>query len=311
MKHTLLIATILIVTFVSLSPVLNNHFTNWDDHIVLTNNERVRTLAANNVKEIFTTTIQQLYIPLTILSFAVEYHFFGYDPFIYHLNNLLLHLSVIGLIYIFALRIGLSTLAAAVAALIFGIHPMHVESVAWVTERKDVLYALFYLLALINYWRYLETGRKLPYTLSLIFGLLSILAKPMALSLPLILLLCDWFFKRKRSWNMWLDKIPFLLYIIPIATITFLIHSEFLLTSNMGGGLVWIWTFVFYLKKFIAPIILVPLYHLPYPASLAHLQYSLSVGGFILLIFLIFRFRRSALLKKALPYWALRLIDLL
>ena len=87
------------------------------------------------------------------------------------------------------------------AALLFGIHPLHVESVAWVTERKDVLYAFFYMLALISWWSYITAGRRMSYVYSILFGALSVLAKPMALSLPLVLCLFDWLRQRPLKTN--------------------------------------------------------------------------------------------------------------
>ena len=84
-----------------------------------------------------------IYIPLTTLSFAFEHYFFGYNPFVIHLTNLILHLLVTALVFFLAMQLRLPLIARGIAALIFGIHPIHVESVAWVTERKDVLYAFF------------------------------------------------------------------------------------------------------------------------------------------------------------------------
>ncbi len=137
------LALILAVVAVVYLPSLDNSFVNWDDDVHLLNNLSVRSLSFDNLKAIFTEKVNGTYIPLTTLSFAIEYHFFGYDPFVYHLTNLVLHLLVICLVYFFALRLGLSLIGAGISALIFGLHPMHVESVAWVTERKDVLYAFF------------------------------------------------------------------------------------------------------------------------------------------------------------------------
>ena len=136
------------------APVVGFDFVNWDDDLHLLNNPFVQSLDREHLRAIFSTTVGHVYAPLSQLSFALEHRAFGLQPAIYHLNNLLLHLVVTGLVVFFARGLGLSRLAAAVAAVIFGLHPMHVESVAWVTERKDGLYAVFYLLAMLVYLRY-------------------------------------------------------------------------------------------------------------------------------------------------------------
>src|SRR3989338_6618178 len=203
-RHVLVaLAGIVILVIFAYSPSLRNQFVNWDDDAHFLANPFVQSF---NLQEIFTTTVNGIYIPLTSLSFALEYHFFKAAPFIYHLDNLLLHLAVTVMVFLFCLRGGSSLPAAGEAALIFGPHPVHVESVAWVTERKDVLYALFYMAALLSYTRHIQllqdkTGRKKrwPFIATVIFGFLSVLAKPMALSLPFILFLLDWFSRRKLT----------------------------------------------------------------------------------------------------------------
>ena len=137
-KNIFIVFCILIITLLTFSPVLKCHFTDWDDDTLVLENKDIRALNLQNIKTIFTSTYVKTYIPLTIFSYALEYSLFKYNPFIYHLNNLLLHLGVVILIFVFAMKLGLKREAAGFAALIFAIHPMHIESVAWVTERKDV-----------------------------------------------------------------------------------------------------------------------------------------------------------------------------
>ncbi len=293
-KHkNLYLAIILAITFFSYYPVLNNGFTNWDDDVHFIENVDVRSLAPENIKAIFSHTVEEVYIPLTILSFAVEYHFFKYRPIIYHLDNLLLHLIVTALIFIFALDLGLSLPAAFCGGLLFGIHPIHVESVAWMTERKDVLYAAFYMLALSSYLQYLN-GRKGFYWLSILCGILSVLSKPMALSLPLVFWICDWLRQRKLSKDVFLDKIPHFIYMIPIVWITYRLHVRVPGSGNiLSSALTWIWSLTFYLKKFIAPFTLVPLYQLPKPVNLLNPHYFLAGITFIVIIFCLIRYRKN------------------
>ena len=157
-KNCLPLLFVLALTAAVYTPVFSSQFTNWDDNRHLTRLNAVQELTWGNVQKIFTSTINFTYIPLTLLSFAVEHHFFKLNPFVYHLDNLLLHLGVVALVYAFGIGLGLSRRAVLLASLIFGVHPMHVESVAWVTERKDVLCAVFYMAAVICYWRYVSTS---------------------------------------------------------------------------------------------------------------------------------------------------------
>ncbi|MFT7538133.1 MAG: hypothetical protein ACI9F2_000274, partial [Lysobacterales bacterium] len=193
LKNNILLTVVLFVVFLTFIPSLSNTFINWDDPGLLLNNLLVRSLGLDNILKIFTTPLIKIYTPLTIIFFAVEYHFFQYNPLVYHLNNLLLHLATTGLIYVFITQLGFNKRIAAFSALLFGIHPMHVESVAWVSQRKDVLYAFLYMLSLNYYMLYLRSKKKWHFFTVFILGMLSMFAKPMALSLPLILFLCDFF----------------------------------------------------------------------------------------------------------------------
>lgn len=290
-KIRLLPICLFLAVFLFYSPVLQSDFITWDDPEHLIENPLVHSLHYNNIKNIFSTTVNNTYIPLSILSFAIEYHFFKLNPFVYHLNNLLLHCGVVILIFFLAKRMGLTVKAAFLGALLFGLHPMHVESVAWVTERKDVLYALFYLLSLLFYCNYLDQRKKHAYFLSIIMGFLSILSKPMALSLPLILFIIDWVKKRNIDRSYFIDKIPFFLIIIPIAWITYSLNTRVIEINTLKSFLIWQWTAVFYIKKFIFPLHFVPFYHLPTPMSLFDIKILTTLCAAVILVISVIRFR--------------------
>lgn len=292
-KQTIILLCILGVVFLSFSSSLNNHFVNWDDPEHFLENPEVESLDPGNISRIFQGNGVNAYRPLTILSFALEHHFFKFDPFYYHLDNIILHLGVTALVFVFALQAGLALPAAALAALLFGIHPMRVESVAWVTERKDVLYAFFYMLALSSYWRYLQSQKTIFYLLTIPLGILSMLAKPMALSLPLVFFVCDWFLKRKFDWRTLVEKFPHTLYIAAILTKTVETYDFSAQTGGMEAVLIWAWSFNFYLWKFLWPVELVALYQLPLPIALSNPPYLFSWLVLCLMIFLVFRFRKN------------------
>lgn len=270
------IALILFLTFLTFSPGINYPFVNWDDNTHIIDNPQIRSIAPANILHIFTSTVQKTYIPLTILSFAVEYHFVGLNPQLYHFNNLLLHLLLVFLIFRLGLRFGLQWQGAGLAAFIFALHPMRVESVVWATERKDVLYSVLYLGAVLGYLNFQKTKRWWHYGFSLGMGLLSMLAKPMALSLPLILLLCDWFLKGRIKKEDILNKILYLLYIVPITWLTYSINSG-VVVQEASSILYRFWSTAFYFKKFFWPVVLVPHYLPTVPADFFLFEYWSSV----------------------------------
>jgi len=302
------------VTFVAYIPSLSNGFTGWDDPAHLTENPVIRHLNLEHIQQMFFSadrTVLKTYIPMTLLTFAVEYKYFGYEPFIYHFTNLLLHLITTGLIVYFVFQLGFSFWAALGAALLFGVHPMHVESVAWVTERKDVLYAAFYMLSLTCFVRHLKTEKLPSYLFALLFGLLSILSKAMALSLPLILILTEWFYRKDIKEIKLLNKIPFFLTIVPVAFVTYQLNARGVEVEAFQGMLVWIWSFSFYLFKFIFPIHLLPLYDASLPISLSNISYLSALAVVFLTIGLLIKFRRNRFFVFAMGYFFLSIFFLL
>ena len=151
---------ILIITFLIYIPALNAGFVNWDDpDYVGENNFMIRDFRF--LPELITESVQGNYHPLTMISLAINFAISGDDPWSYHLFNLIFHLINCFLVYRLALLLSKhNSLIAFVTALLFGIHPLHVESVAWVSERKDVLYALFFIAGHISFTKYIDTGSK-------------------------------------------------------------------------------------------------------------------------------------------------------
>ena len=147
---------VLLATFIVLLPNLDNGWVNWDDHKYVLENPLIRSLAVENIAAIFTQReFMGNYHPLTLLSLAVDFSLFGLDARGYHATNLLLHLANTALVFWLFTLLGLRSAAAALVALLFGVHPMHLESVAWISARKDVLYGLFFLSGLIAYLNFL------------------------------------------------------------------------------------------------------------------------------------------------------------
>jgi tetratricopeptide (TPR) repeat protein len=198
---------VLIITAFVFSGSLKLNWTNWDDDLYIYGNQLVKE---GTLKEIFTTPADyNTYNPLVIVSFALEWKLVKDRPFLYHLDNLLLHLFCVTLALLFFRGMGLSIWWGGFAALLFGIHPLRVESVAWITERKDLLFALFYLASLLAYIRYIVSGKNGQLVLTFIFFTLSLLSKGQAVTLPLALVLLDWYFRRKICLKVILEKVVF------------------------------------------------------------------------------------------------------
>jgi hypothetical protein len=208
---------VVLLTIAAHSGGLHGQFLDWDDTTHVTQNPAIRALAPDNLRVMFTDYTAKLYIPLTWFSFAIDYQIWGRDPFGYHFTNLVLHLANTVLVLLFVYRIfvrrlaGSQNRAAAIAVLtaaIFGVHPLRVESVAWITERKDVLFAFFFLLALHAYLTWVTCGKRSAYWCC--FGLFaaSVLSKPTAVTFPLVTLLLDYFWIRRVALR---EKIPFFL----------------------------------------------------------------------------------------------------
>ena len=210
MRWWLALAAIVAITFLVYIPSLDNDFTNWDDNGYVTDNTLL--LSSHHLYDFIITPISGNYHPLTMLSLALNYRMSGMDPASYHWLNLLFHLANTALVFVFLRRLTKDKFwTVAATALFFGIHPMHVESVAWISERKDVLYTFFYLIALILYLRYLETKRWLWLVPVFFAFVLSAASKPAAIVLPLMLLSLDWYRRRKFTVLSLLEKVPFVI----------------------------------------------------------------------------------------------------
>jgi len=294
-KIILFLALIGIITFITFLPCLWNGFTNWDDQELVTGNPQLGSLSPGNIVRIFVHPNIGAYIPLTILSFTVEYRFFRLNPFFYHLHNVLLHvgnvLLVFGLVY---LLFG-NLYAAAAAALLFGLHPLRVESVAWVTERKDLLYGFLFLAALVGYLYSRRFKKPFFYVAALILFVLSILAKPMAITLPAVLLLFDYFRDGEVKRAALKRAAPFLALAVPLGIVNIIVvrsmdNPPFNLVRNfLTGG----YNYLFYIAKTFIPVKLSGFY--PYPNhNLQSIPFVFYLGSVLLLVWimLLIRFGR-------------------
>jgi tetratricopeptide (TPR) repeat protein len=219
-KRIFYLLLILSITFAVYTPARNAQFTNWDDNKYITNNIDITSFKKYQ-SNLLTKAYEGNYHPFTMLSLAFDYSAGKLDPKVYHRTNIILHLVNAALVFWLIILLTGNLQMGFICGLLFGVHPIHVESVAWVSERKDVLYTLFFLSSLIAYVKYLKENKLKFYFLALLLFICSLLSKGMAVSLAITLLAIDYLFDRKIfNKKVLLEKIPFIALAILFGLIT-------------------------------------------------------------------------------------------
>jgi tetratricopeptide (TPR) repeat protein len=303
-KMLLWILMILAIVTIVYIPVLQNGFLKtWDDNRYVLENKYIQDLSPGSVIKMFTIYYDGHYHPLTLLSLATDYKIGGLNPKPYHITSLILHLInvilVFGFVYLLFRRQNL--LVPIIVSLLFGINTMNVESVAWVSERKNLLYSMFFFASLIAYLKYLELNKKWFYVLSVVFFIFSILSKSMAISLAATLILIDLYNKRNVfSRSVVLEKLPFFLLAFTFGVVAVFaqksswgedlsqVHYSFFERILFGG-----YAFVMYVVKAIIPFRNSGFY--PYPELsgsiiFLYILLTLSVAG--IFVFTVYFFRK-------------------
>ncbi|MDP2886614.1 MAG: tetratricopeptide repeat protein [Ignavibacteria bacterium] len=289
----LLVAVVVIVLIAAFaySATMSNGFTNWDDNHMVTENGMIRSLSFANLVHIFASMHYGHYHPLVVISYALEYHFFRLDPWIYHLTNVVFHILNTLLVFWFVRVLRGGMVIPLFAALVFGVHPLHVESVAWVTERKDMLYSFFYLLSLIAYVYYVRSNQKRFYIFAAVAFLCSVLSKAMAVTLPLALILVDFLLNRRFTKDVWIEKVP--LFALSFLFGIIVLYATYPVKSAVVGAsfgfdniLIAFHGLIFYPWKYLAPFHLSSLY--PYPGRLGDpLPIEFTIAPFVVLVALV------------------------
>jgi protein O-mannosyl-transferase len=308
-----------VVTFIVFLPSLKNEFV-WDDVQYVYSNSFIRSLDTQLLKSALVEFHEANWHPLTWLSHAFDYVIWGLNPLGHHLTNNIFHALNTIIVVFLVIRLmedfnktagnkGLSRpflddrtirITGAATGLLFGLHPLHVESVAWVAERKDLLCAFFFLLTIMMYTHYVSEmsarnsinsasrffNKKYLFTLGLFT--LSLLSKPMAVSLPVVLLILDWYlFKRiqtlKTFWTAFNEKLPFITLSLISSILTILAQEAsgaiasvdaVPLTSRMMMAAQ---TLIVYLEKILLPLNLLPYYPYPERISLFSSEYIIPI----------------------------------
>ncbi|MDN5355703.1 MAG: protein O-mannosyl-transferase [Rikenellaceae bacterium] len=295
-----------LILFISCLLVYFNSFNNeliynWDDAGYILKNPYIDSLSWQNIKDIFSNFYFSNYQPLTLIVYAVIFKFVGTKVFLYHFVQFIFHVLNTFLVYKFISLLQEKKWISIGVALLFAVHPMHVESVAWISEMKDVLYTFFFLLALITYHFYVNKPDKKTkwYLWTIFLFILSLLSKPSAVIFSVVLLAMDLYYERLWRWKTWIEKLPFFLLSLAFGIITILAQEEAIqelgpVLKGYERALIVIYSYMLYLWKFFLPINLSAAY--PYPikdGGVLPTEYFIIPIAFIALCIIVYLLRKN------------------
>jgi len=218
---------LVLAAFAVFHRLLNSKFVDYDDALYAFSNQYVKAgLTSESIKWAFTAKFAANWHPLTWLSHIIDCQLFGLNPAGHHFTSLLLHIANTLLLFLVLKDLTDTVWQSAFVASLFALHPLHVESVAWIAERKDVLSTLFWLLTMAAYVRYIKQRSVIWYTVTLLLFALGLMAKPMLVTLPFVLLLLDYWPLQRLNRNAAYEKTPFFILSAVSSTITFLVQRK-------------------------------------------------------------------------------------
>jgi len=303
-SNRLFVLIIICITALSFSTAINNEFTSWDDNYYVVENRYIKDFSKEGITKLWTERTGLGGTRLTLTSFMVDYKLWGLNPKLYHAENVLWHILNSILLFFLITRLIKNRQAAFVTAILFAIHPMHVESVAWIAERKDVLYTFFLLVCFHAYISYVKANRPLKkglYWLAFTMSFyLSWHSKFTAVIIPPLLFLIDYILRRRFTIWLIIEKLPILVFTISevyriafgaFARMDF--HGKKLVVSGhktyrysfFEKSLLASYALMFYLIRFIMPVKLSAI--APYPVRTQGtfpLEYYLAFGLAIVLL---------------------------
>jgi protein O-mannosyl-transferase len=318
-KDKFWLSGIIILVIIAYFPVFNGQLTNFDDIVYITGNPYIQFFNIESLWKFFSEYYYGGYYPLTLFSLSADYSLLGLSPELYHITNLLLHIMNTLLLYILLKQLFHERNIILIATLIFGIHTLHVESVAWVSERKDVLFSFFFLLSLIFYTFYIKDKKKHAIYISFLFFLLSLLAKTTAVSLALSLFIIDYILKENLFYKkaFWV-KIPFLLTAFGFGIIAIKAQESIGAITEEATLSIFerihyaSYAFTMYIVKSLIPFKLSAFY--PYPDN----QYTLPLSYYLfplistgIFVYLLLKWKKNPFVNFLILFYAINIVFLL
>jgi tetratricopeptide (TPR) repeat protein len=306
-RRLLICIALAVTTFAVYLPVRNHEFINLDDDLYVTGNpEVIRGISWEGIRWAFTAIHSFNWHPLTWLSLMLDCELFGIKAGPIHIMNVLFHIANTILLFLVFARMTKGVWQSAFIAGLFALHPLHVESVAWVAERKDVLSTLFWLLTMMVYSRYAERPSAGRYIAVLVLFALGLMAKPMLVTLPFVLLLLDYWPLNRMSilnrqsstlnsqfsiLNLIIEKIPLIVLSVGSSAVTFIAQqrggamSAIPLNERITNA---IYSYLIYIGKLFWPTRLAVLY--PYPENAIPVSTGLICAVILILVTVFFVF---------------------
>jgi protein O-mannosyl-transferase len=322
----ILLIGIVLITCIVYYPMHKGNFLNWDDNVYVTENHDIQGTNMEHIKKVFTKSYVSTYLPLTMLSYSLDYKIGTLNPEVYKYTNLILHIFNSLLVFWFVLLLmnqfknkteyydqKKSYIIATITSLLFALHPINVESVVWIAERKNVLFVFFFLLSLIAYFEYINLNNYWLYILSLLLFLCSLLSKGAAVSLTLTIVLLDYFLKRTLlSRKVILEKIPFLILSLVFGYIAFKFqgHENIVLKHPFYEQVAFAsYGLIQYLSKLVVPVNLSGFYSYPVDTYIHWVDFGLV----IILIYALFKYWKhlNQLVTFGILFFVLNLIFLI
>jgi protein O-mannosyl-transferase len=311
MSRPRLIALLLaLTTMVVYLPVVHDDFVNFDDQVYVTENPHVQAgLTLSGIRWAFTSFHGSNWHPLTWLSHMADCELFGLNPGAHHFVNVLFHVANVVLLFVLLLRLAGALWPCAFIAALFAWHPLHVESVAWISERKDVLSTFFALLSLLSYTEYVKKNCRRSFWFALILFALGLMSKPMLVTLPFVMLLLDYWPLKRISFSSTLDsqfsiafeKWPFFLLVAVSCVVTYVaqLHGAAVMTLEQlsfdvrfENALI---AYGRYLLDTIWPLNLAILYPLPDHLHWIHAAAATATAALFVISWLAWRTRNSCI----------------
>jgi tetratricopeptide (TPR) repeat protein len=287
---------IAVVSIIAYSQIFKADFTNWDDPKYIDENPLIMNFGWESIKQIFSGFYMGHYHPLTMISIAFDHLIFSNNATGYHITNLILHIFNSILVFLIIDKLFEDKKIPLISSLLFAVHPMHVESVAWISERKDVLFSFFFLLSLLIYIRYQTQNGIKWFALSLLFFVLGCLSKSAAITLPFCLIGIDYLKgKSLKDPKIYFGKIPFLIFSVLFGILSVYANKPLdadteSVIFRWGDRILYsAYGLVLYLFKLAVPVRLSAWY--PYPTG-QYFYYFASVSVLIILLLAYILFKR-------------------
>lgn len=300
----LFICVLILLVLTAFEPVRHNDFIDYDDPDYITQNSHIQSgFSPSSIRWAFAAGYSSNWHPLTWLSHMLDVQLFGLNPFWHHLHNVVLHTASTVLLFLILQKMLHSIWCSLFIALAFGLHPLRVESVAWASERKDVLSVFLFMLTWVSYLYYTHRGGRWRYLPVLVCYALGLMAKPMLVTLPILLILLDWWplerFRTVTRVRLIAEKIPLFLLSFISCIVTFLVQHaagsvvmRIPFSTRLSNAIV---SYTGYLTKLLCPIDLAVIY--PYPKE------SIPIGSVMIsLVVLIFWTTFALYHRRKRPY---------